>query len=64
MQVGDLVTVAPAKTGIYILTNLNGHDPSGTKLPDCVMLTSLNGPAVGFLLPMQKQWIEVVSESR
>ena len=61
MQVGDLVTVAPAKTGIYILVNLNGYEPSGAKLPDCVTLVSLNGPAAGFLLPMQRQWIEVIN---
>jgi hypothetical protein len=63
MQVGDLVTVAPAKTGTYIITALEGYS-SGVKLPDCVMLVSLNGPAAGYCLPMGKEFIEVISASR
>ena len=62
MKVGDLVTVAPAKTGTYIITALKGYS-SGIELPDCVMLASLNGPAVGYNLPMGKEFIEVISET-
>ena len=62
MQVGDLVTVTPAKTGTYIITALKGYS-SGIELPDCAMLASLNGPAIGYNLPMGKEWIEVISEA-
>jgi hypothetical protein len=62
VQVGDLVTVTPAKTGTYIITALKGYS-SGIELPDCVMLVSLNGPAAGYNLPMGKEWIEVISEA-
>jgi len=62
MKVGDLVTVAPAKTGTYIITGLKGYS-SGMELPDCVTLASLNGPVtIGHSLPMGKEWIEVISE--
>ena len=60
MQVGDLVTIAPAKTGIYIITSLKGFS-SGMKLPDCVTVASLNGDGIGYNLPMGKEWIEVIS---
>ena len=63
MQVGDLVTVAPAKTGLYIITDLKGYT-SGMELPNCVMLASLNGPAIGYSLPMGKEWIEVINETQ
>jgi hypothetical protein len=63
LKVGDLVTIAPAKTGLYIITDLKGYT-SGVELPDCVMLASLNGPAAGYSLPMGKEWVEVISESR
>jgi hypothetical protein len=61
VQVGDLVTVSPAKTGTYIITDLKGYS-SGMELPDCVTLASLNGPAIGYNLPMGKEFIEVISE--
>ena len=67
MQVGDLVTVAPAKTGLYLITSLKGF-ASGVELPDCVTLASLNGDGIGYnfgySLPMGKEWIEVISEDR
>ena len=62
MKVGDLVTVVPAKTGLYIITDLKGYT-SGMELPDCVTLASLNGPAIGYSLPMGKEWIEVINET-
>ena len=63
MKVGDLVTVAPAMTGIYIITGLKGFS-SGMELEDCVTLVSLSGDGVGYNLPMGKEWIEVISASR
>ena len=62
MKVGDLVTVVPAKTGLYIITDLKGYT-SDMELPDCVTLASLNGPAIGYSLPMGKEWIEVINET-
>jgi|ETNvirnome_2_130_1030620.scaffolds.fasta_scaffold05723_8 hypothetical protein len=63
MKIGDLVTIAPAKTGTYIITSLKGFS-SGVELPDCVTVASLNGEGIGYNLPMGKEWIEVISESR
>ena len=63
MKVGDLVTIAPAKTGIYIITDLRGYS-SGMELPDCVTVASLNGDGVGYSLPMGKEWIEVISGNK
>ena len=63
MQVGDLVTIAPAKTGVYIITSLKGFS-SGMELPDCVTLASLNGDGVGYSLPMGKEWIEVINAAK
>ena len=63
MKVGDLVTVAPAKTGLYIITDLKGYT-SGMELPDCVTLSALTGPTIGYCLPMGKAWVEVISGNR
>lgn len=60
MKIGDLVKVA--NTGIYIITSLKGHS-HGMELPDCVTLASLNGPAIGYSLPMGKEYIKVISEN-
>ena len=62
MKVGDLVTIAPAETGIYLITSLDGFW-NDKALPGCVMLASLDDPSVGFPLPMQRRWIVVISES-
>ena len=62
MKIGDLVTVVPARKGLYIITDLKGYT-SGIELPDCVMLASLNGPNAGYNLPMGKEWVEVISET-
>ena len=63
MKVGDLVTIgtSPLPKGIYIITNLKGYS-SGAELPDCVTLASLNGPAIGYSLPMGREYIKVISE--
>ena len=63
MKIGDLVTIAPAKTGTYIITSLKGFS-SGMELPDCVTVASLNGDCSGYNFPMGKEWIEVISASR
>jgi hypothetical protein len=59
MKVGDLVTVAPLHEDIYLLVSVEAHD-AGFSLPDCVMLLHPSGGA----LPMDKEFVEVVSESR
>ena len=66
MQVGDLVTVGPSVGGTYIITNLEAQDHhTGAELPSCVMLGRLSGPAcLSGPLPMNRKWIEVISESR
>ena len=61
VKVGDLVTVGAM--GIYIITNLKGYS-SGAELPDCVTLASLNGPAIGYSLPMGREYIKVISAIR
>ena len=59
MKVGDLVTVAPAHESIYLLVSVEAHD-AGYPLPQCVTLLTPYGGTVA----MNKEFIEVVSESR
>jgi len=59
VKVGDLVTVAPAHESMYLLVSTEAHD-AGHPLPDCVMLMHPSGGA----LPMDKELVRVVSESR
>ena len=65
MKVGDLVTISPARHGFYLITSLNAVEHRATvsfPLPDCVMVVNLADPMHGEL-PMNKKWIEVISES-
>jgi len=66
MNIGDLVTVAPAKTGLYIITSLDGHHSVDGELPECVMLAPVSNVASYSPnpLPMEKKWVEVISENK
>jgi len=62
MKIGDLVTVKPARGGLYFITNLNaseGFGPYLLPLPDCVMVTDIE---TGMELPMDKKWVEIISK--
>ena len=59
MKVGDLVTVGPGHESIYLLVSMKTHD-AGHLLPECVMLVT----PYGGTLAMNKEFIEVISESR
>ena len=59
MKVGDLVTVAPHNDAFYLLVSMKTHD-AGYLLPQCVLLLTPYGGTVA----MNKEFIEVVSESR
>ena len=63
MKVGDLVKVKPSREGIYIVTSMEARcEHTRKKLPRAVMLVCLddNTPPS----PMNKKWIEVISENR
>ena len=62
MRVGDLVTVAPAKTGTYIITSLNASDPMFGRVRNAVTLVNLEDHSQPFA--MNKKWIKVISASR
>jgi hypothetical protein len=71
MKVGDLVRVAPSREGIYLVTSLDATEnfPAAhtglmltRKLPECVMLASQSEATPPS--PMNKKWIEVISEGR
>ena len=63
MQVGELVTVHPACSGVYVVMTLEASDPHTDKhLANCVMLVSQTES--GHIFPMNRKWIEVVSASR
>jgi hypothetical protein len=66
MRVGDLVTVGPSVGGTYIITSLEAQDHhTGRTLSTCVMLGQLEGPScLSGPLPMDRKWIEVISESQ
>jgi len=61
MKVGDLVRVAPSRKGIYLVTSLEAIDSIGRTMLGCVMLASQSEP--GPPSPMNKKWIEVISEA-
>ena len=59
MKVGDLVKVAPAKVGVFLIVG---------KFPDrrCAsmgQLWNLYNAAEGWSLPMYEKWIEVINEA-
>lgn len=65
MKVGDLVTIAPAKTGTYIVTSLEArsvgiHEPPRL-LPNCVMVASQL--ELSWHLPMDRKWLIVINET-
>ena len=53
MQVGDLVTVAPAKGGLYIII---AEESKST----VILYGKINDDHLK--IPMDKKWIEVISE--
>ena len=59
MKVGDLVTVLPAKMGLYIILDDDIKQFAGEKLHNCVLLHSLGE---GWELPMGKVWIKIINE--
>ena len=61
MKVGDLVTIAPAKTGTYIITSLDASDSFG-RIRNAVTLVNLEDHSQPFA--MNKKWIKVISASR
>jgi hypothetical protein len=64
VKVGDLVTIKPARQGLYIITSLDACDLHHRgRLPTAVTLVSLDD-SCSAPLPMGKKWIEVISESR
>jgi len=70
VKVGDLVKVGPSFMGVYMVTDLSAIDPvhcgqfgyTRAELPNCVMLASQTEPGPSY--PMDKKWIEVISEAR
>ena len=58
MKAGDLVTVAPSNESIYLLVSMEAHDID-YPIPGCVTLLT----PFGGLLPMNKEFVRVVSES-
>jgi len=57
VQVGDLVTVKPAKGSLYFITKV--YTSGDRHVKDCVQLWCADGTPP---LLMEKRWIEVVSE--
>ena len=67
MQIGDLVTVNPAKTGLYLIIE---EDPSkennvpnitGIVLGKLYMLDCISGDCVECPMEMHEKWIEVIA---
>ena len=64
MRVGDLVTIKPAKQGVYIVTSLDACDLHHRgRLPDAVTVVCLDD-STSPPMPMGKKWIEVINASR
>lgn len=67
MKVGDLVTVKPSKSGVYLIIDedpareSNWSDHEGTPLGK---LYEIHDPYVGAIVDMHEKWIEVVNEGR
>mgnify|MGYP005817411023 CR=1 FL=1 len=64
MQVGDLVIFIPARkdNDAYVVTSNEAYDTySGEPLPHCVMIAI---PEEGSIIPMAKEYLEVISASR
>ena len=66
MRVGDLVTVKPARTGLYLI--VDSHPDKEMNWPDANgviagMLWELHGTET-LCGPMYEKFIEVISESR
>jgi len=61
MKVGDLVTVAPAMTGMYVVVSTDAYDVHcGNHLPECIVLAV---PECGGSLVMDKRFIRMISEA-
>lgn len=63
MKTGDLVKFSSNKdVVVYVVTNDKAYDLyTGKPLPKCVMIAVLEHNAI---IPMRKNFLEVISESR
>ena len=67
MKLGDLVTVRPARSGLYLIIGEDPNrentwsDPTGIVLG---RLFKLYAPSDSAIVDMHEKWIEVVHESR
>jgi hypothetical protein len=63
VRVGDLVTIKPAKRGVYMITSLDAHDLHyGWRLPGAVTVVCLDD-STSSPMPMGKKWLEVLNAS-
>jgi hypothetical protein len=63
MRVGDLVTIKPAKRGVYMITSLDAHDLHHRgRLRDAVTVVCLDD-STSSPMPMGKKWLEVINAS-
>jgi hypothetical protein len=61
VQVGDLVTIKPARQGLYIITSLDARDlHHGGRLREAVTVVGLDD-CCSPPMPMGKKWIEVIN---
>ena len=61
MQIGDLVLVHPAKGRPCVIVSLTAEPVAGAYMDNCVTIWV---PDYNTTIPMNKKWIEVISESR
>ena len=59
MKVGDLVLVNPAKGRPCVIVNMEARNETGM-LPNCITLFV---PEHNYKIPMNRKWIEVISEA-
>ena len=55
LDLGDLVTVIPARTGIYMIVGEEIYNEQFIKEHDCWLLFSASE---GYIEPMGKTWVE------
>ena len=63
MKVGDLVTIKPAKRGVYMITSLDARDLYHRgSLPGAVTVVCLDD-STSSPMPMGKKWLELINAS-
>jgi hypothetical protein len=63
VKVGDLVKVKPASDGLYMITSLAAQCMhTKKKLSNAVTIVCLDDSSPP--MPMNKKWIEIISEAR